>query len=132
MTGTIADGAAVLLTSYWPVPDDLYINDPDVGARINGVAIRNAMQDVLDGGGRYGLLHVHMHLRKDRTGMSRTDMAEIPKLVQSFRNVGAKAAHGLLILTPDHALSLALLPGTDSLQQVNKIIIVGYPTEILK
>jgi len=132
MTGTIDDGSVVLLTSYWPVPDDLYVDDPDVGARINGEAIRNTMQDILNGGGRYGLLHVHMHLRKGHTGMSRTDLTEIPKLVQSFRNVGVKAAHGLLILTPDHAFSMALLPGMEALHQVNKIIVVGYPMEILK
>lgn len=132
MTGTIGDGKVLLLTSYRPVPDDLYIDDPDVGARIGGDAIRNAMQDVLDGGGRYGLFHVHMHLRKGHTGMSRTDSAEIPKLVQSFRNVGTKATHGLLILTPDRAFSLALLPGSDTLLPVNKVIVVGYPMEILK
>jgi len=129
--GTVHDGALVLLKSYWPVPDNQYVDDPYVGARINGTAIRDAMQDVLDGGGAHGLFHIHMHPFKGSTGMSKTDAAEIPKLVQSFRNVGAKVAHGLLILTPDHAFSLALLPGVDRFQQVSKVTMVGYPTEIL-
>jgi hypothetical protein len=131
VTGTISDGSLVLLKSYWPVPDDQYIDDRYVGARINATAIRIAMQDILSGGGCHGLFHVHMHPRKGRTGMSKTDLAEIPKLIQSFRNVGLKAAHGLLILTPDHAFSLALLPDNDRLVQAGKITVVGYPTEIL-
>lgn len=129
--GTVDDGALVLLKSYWPVPDDQYVDDPYVGARINRAAIRNALQDVLNGGSNHGLFHVHMHLLNGRTGLSATDSDEIPKLVQSFRNVSMKAVHGLLILTPDHAHSLVLLPATEKLLQVDKLSVVGYPTEIL-
>ena len=129
--GTVNSGSLLLLTSYWAVPDEQYVDDPYVGARINSTAIRHAMQDVLSGGGAYGLFHVHLHPRKGRTGLSKTDVAEIPKLVSSFRNVGPEIPHGLIVLTPDHALAFALLPGADKLVQVGKITIVGYPTETL-
>jgi hypothetical protein len=129
--GTVNGESLLLLKSYWAVPDEQYIDDPYVGARINSAAIRAAMQDVLSGGGDHGLFHVHRHPRRGRTGLSKTDVAEIPKLVNSFRNVGPNVPHGLLVLTPDHALAFALLPGADQLAQVGKISIVGYPTEIL-
>lgn len=129
--GTIRDGSLLLLQSYWPVPDEQYVDDPHVGARINGTAIRNAMQDVLNGASHHGLLHVHMHPKRGPTRLSRTDSAEIPKLVQSFRNVDARVPHGLLILTPDHACSLVLAPGTNEYAQM-KITIVGFPMEVLE
>ena len=119
----------LLLKSYWPVPDDHYVNDPRVGARINSVAICIAMQDVLTGG--HGLFHVHLHHHKGRTGVSRTDQAEIPKLVNSFRAVGPNAAHGFLILSFDHALAFVSPPGESRLFSVGKISIVGYPLELL-
>jgi len=128
---TTPDGSLLLLKSYWPVPDDQYVDDAWVGARINSSAIRAAMQDVLSGGGAHGLFHVHLHARRGRTALSKTDAAEIPKLIMSFRSVGPKAPHGLLVLTPDHALAFALMPGTDKLLQIGNISIVGYPTEVL-
>ena len=40
----------ILITRYVPVPDQQYVIDPYVGARINGDAIRAAMQGCLDTG----------------------------------------------------------------------------------
>lgn len=127
--GTVEDGALLLLTSYWGVPDEQYVDDPRVGARINAVAIRCAMQDVLSGD--HGLFHVHLHDHKGRTRLSETDVIEIPKLVSSFRNVGPNRVHGLLVLTYDHALAFALPPKATNLVQISPIAVVGYPTEVL-
>ena len=49
----------VVMTRYVPVPDDQYVVDDTVGARINGDAIRAAMQGVLDTGD--GVFHTHLH-----------------------------------------------------------------------
>ena len=38
----------ILATAYEPVPDEDYIDDPDVGARINSTAIRGVMQTGID------------------------------------------------------------------------------------
>ena len=43
-------GPLVVMTRYLPVLDDQYVVDDTVGARINGDAIRAAMQGVLDTG----------------------------------------------------------------------------------
>jgi hypothetical protein len=128
--GTGDDSLILLPTSYWAVPDDQYVNDPYVGARINATAIRSAMQDGLCGG--HGLFHVHLHEHKGRTRLSPTDRAEIPKLVNSFRAVGPNSPHGFLILTLDHALAVVWPGGQTAGIPVSKISIVGYPTEILE
>lgn len=129
--GSTVDGKIVLLQSYWSIQDNQYIDDPEVGARINTGAIRDAMQDILTGEGRYGLFHIHLHNLPGRTRMSRTDALEIPKLVKSFRNIRQDVPHGLLILTPNHAYAQVLLPGSNSFQEVSKTTIIGYPMEIL-
>ncbi len=123
------DMRLLLLKSYQSVPDDQYINDPMVGARINSAAIRNAMQGILDGG--EGRFHVHLHPHRGQTRLSRTDQAEIPRLVNSFRAVGPNSAHGLLVLTYDHCLAIAWLPGATGPMNIRKIAVVGYPMEFL-
>jgi hypothetical protein len=123
------ESVIVLLMSYWPVPDDQYVNDPYVGARISGIAIRGAMQDVLSG--THGLFHVHLHDHIGRTKLSRTDQAEIPKLVSSFRHVGASQAHGSIIFTRDHCLAHVWLPNSQAMVPARKVSIVGYPMELL-
>ena len=55
----IQDGIMVLAESYHPVADGDYLEDENVGALINGSAIRAAMQISLNGG--VGMFHVHMH-----------------------------------------------------------------------
>ena len=40
----------VLVTEYWSVPDEHYIDDPLSGARIGSAAIHDAMQRILDTG----------------------------------------------------------------------------------
>lgn len=54
------DGEWILIgAEYLPLSDERYIPDPSVGARIDGVAIREGMQYVHDTG--RGLFHVHTH-----------------------------------------------------------------------
>ena len=119
----------VLLNSYTPVPDEDYVDDPRVGARINSRAIQNAMQSVLDSG--CSLFHVHMHLGLGKPRPSKIDLAELPKLIPSFCAAEPTAPHGFLILTADGAAGYAVAPGTNHLVAVPKISVIGYPTEIL-
>ncbi len=58
---SVADGNTMLLLSisYMAIPDDLYIDDPSVGARINSTAIRNGLQKSMDSG--MSAIHVHLH-----------------------------------------------------------------------
>lgn len=120
----------VLVTEFWTLPDDHYVDDPESGARINSDAIRKAMQRILDNG--RGVLHVHFHDWPGMPTYSKMDRTEIPRLVQSFRSVDATMPHGMLLLSPDNARASVVMVGRTALEIVNQISIVGWPTRIVK
>lgn len=124
-----AGDVLVLVTGYDPVPDDDYINDPNVGARINSSAIRRTMQRVLNTG--EGAFHVHIHDHNGATGPSHTDQQELRPMMQSIRNAAPQTAHGLLILSRDAAWAEALIPDSLQFQRIGKISVVGFPTEFI-
>lgn len=117
----------VLLTDYHPVLDDEYIPDPSCGARINSVAIRTAMQRVLDS--RSGAFHVHMHAHRGRPGFSKLDGDEIPRVVAGLRNAGPGLAHGMLLFSDNHGVANVWVPGSLEPIKASRISVVGYPLE---
>jgi hypothetical protein len=116
------DEPLVVMTRYVPVPDDQYVVDDTVGARINGDAIRAAMQGVLDTGD--GVFHTHLHEWPGTPWFSRTDDAELPRLIPAFRAVGPTQATGLMLLSPDSAIADVWLPGTQGPERATRISIV--------
>src|SRR5690349_14497242 len=62
-TASLSDGGRlVLLTRYHPIPDEHYIDDPAVGARIGPEAITWATQAVYYGRtAKEGIFHLHLH-----------------------------------------------------------------------
>jgi hypothetical protein len=115
----------VLTTRYSPVPDERYVNDPYVGARIDGDAIRAAMQLAIDTGD--GVFHTHIHEWPGRPGFSVTDNQELPKLVPAFRAVSRGQAAGLFLLSPDSAIAEVWLPGARRAERAHRITVVGQP-----
>jgi hypothetical protein len=118
----------VLASASHSVTDDDYINDPLSGARINGTAIRAAMQRILDSGA--GILHVHLHEHDDAPSFGRMDRREIPRLVKSFVATDARVPHGMLVLSNDSAHAWVAMPG-QALRPVDKVVIVGRPMTII-
>ena len=125
--GTLAEeGRLVLLTRYHSIPDDQYIEDERVGARIGSDALTWAMQAVYHGRpSREGIFHVHVHPHAGKTGMSRTDAREIPKLMPGFQSVGREAAHGIIILSRDHGAGWVLLPTRKEPVEAHVISVIG-------
>jgi hypothetical protein len=119
----------VLMARYCPVPDEHYIYDPTVGARIDGGAIRAAMQGVLDSG--MGVFHTHLHEWPGRPGFSLTDTKELPKLVPAFQAVGRTQASGLFLLSTNSAIADVWLPGAQRPVRAAQISIVGYPFQLI-
>jgi hypothetical protein len=115
----------VLLRSYHPVNDDNYIQDKSVGARIDGVAIRRAMQIALDH--NCSIFHVHEHWGKGIPGLSNTDKREIPRIVDSLVNVAPTMPHGILLLSADRFRAFLRLPHTSRLLSTVKVTVVGFP-----
>lgn len=129
--GRLAAGptSLVLMSRYWSVPDDHYIPDMYVGARINGYAIRAAMQGALDKGD--GVFHTHLHERPGRPSFSVTDSNELPKFVPAFRVVSRGQPAGLFLLSSDSAIVDVWLPGAERRERACRITIVGQPLQFL-
>ena len=123
----------ILFYDYRPVPDDQYVDDPFVGARIDGSAITNTMQEVMDlRSKRVGAFHIHMHSHPGRPGLSKTDKAEIPLLIPSFQSVARESAHGLIVLSDDYGIGWIWLPGHKVPSVSARIVVVGAPLEIFE
>ncbi len=121
----------ILLTAYISVPDDLYIEDYTVGARINSEAIRRAMQTVLDTG--QSLYHVHLHDWTGSPGLSLTDQSEIPPIVKSLHNVGgASIPHGLIVFSRNKAYALTSFSKEEEMVSARRISVVGHPFSFLE
>jgi len=125
----LRDGILVLAETYEPVADENYVADTEVGGRMNGAAIRIAMQRSLTTG--TGIFHVHMH---DWTGIpvpSATDRREARKFVPDFFNVQPKMPHGFLIVSQD-ALAGWLWGGKSTEPAAfDRVEIGGRPIRIL-
>lgn len=132
--GTLADeGKLVLLTRYYAIPDDQYIEDERVGARIGSDALTWAMQAVYHGRpSREGLFHVHVHPHTGKTGMSRTDAREIPRLMPGFQSVGRESAHGIIILSRDHGAGWVWLPARKEPVEAHAISVIGKPLGVFE
>lgn len=124
---------AVLLTQYRPIPDDHYIDDPKVGARIGPQALTAAMQ-VAHAGRKSaeGIFHVHLHGHRGETRMSVTDQREIPSLFPGFRAVNPSAPHGIIILSLDHGSAWVWSPLGTGLVEADSISVIGAPIRVFR
>jgi hypothetical protein len=126
-------GRLILLNRYHSIPDDQYVNDPTVGARIGREALTWAMQAVYQGRPtREGIFHVHLHGHKGETRMSGVDSHEIPKLLPGFQSVGRYAAHGIIILSLDHGTGWVWHPGSKEPFHVDSINTIGVPIGVFE
>jgi len=132
--GSLAgSGNLVLLHHYHPIPDDEYVEDPSVGARIGSSAITWGMQAAYQGRKRReGVFHVHLHAHRGRTDMSAVDRRDIPEIVRGFHAVGTEAAHGILILSLNHGSAWVWLAGRNELVVAAKIRVIGHPLGIFE
>ena len=130
--GTLADGGRlVLLTRYHSIPDDQYVEDDTVGARIGSDAMTWAMQSVYHGRAvREGIFHIHLHEHPGETGMSATDRREIPRLMPGFQSVGREAGHGIIILSLDHGSCWLWTPGSAESAQASCMSVIGAPIDV--
>jgi len=129
--GRLATGPnpLILMTRYSSVADECYVHDREVGARIDGNAIRAALQGVVDVGD--GVFHTHLHEWPGRPRFSVVDDRELPKLIPAFRAVGRRQASGLFLLSADSAIADVWLPGAEQAQRADRIAVVGYPVQFL-
>jgi hypothetical protein len=123
------NGMMVLAESYDPVADDHYVRDESVGARINGAAIRHALQLSLTKGA--SVFHVHMHGHVGTPRPSKTDLVESNKFVPDFFNVTPSMPHGTIILSRDSAFGLCWVKQNTDPIAFHRLEIVGSPLRIV-
>jgi hypothetical protein len=128
-TGSLAAGGKlILLTKYRQLPDNEYIRDPEVGARIGSESITWAMQAAYFGRkNREGVFHVHLHPHGGAPRMSTVDRQDTPELIKSFQNVSPLASHGAIIFSRDHGAAWILEPGDRELRAAGRLRVVAQP-----
>lgn len=114
---------ALYVTGYYPVPDDQYVDDPSVGARISEQSIDQAYRWAASGD--VGVFHIHAHSGKGAPGLSRTDERELPHLVQPMTAIGKEQAHGIFLLSDDACKAWAWRAGERQPVVVEQITVVG-------
>jgi hypothetical protein len=120
-----ADILLLLGGEYLAVKDENYIDDPDVGAKINSAAIRSVMERAMAGG--YGIIHVHLHDKLIGSAFSKTDRHEFKKLVPSFHNIGGGAVHGAAVFSGNCFTAFVQLRKDADPIEVSRVSVVGYP-----
>lgn len=113
----------ITVTAYHSVPDDQYINDPHVGAKISSSTIREAMQRILSTG--HGCLHVHLH--GFDPSPSYTDLNSLPEVAKAFHNANPEKASGYAIFGRDSFCCEINIGNTYTPFRVDQMNIVGYP-----
>lgn len=127
MCKTTSDGNIALAFDYFPVKDDQYIEDKNVGAKINNEAIRENMQRAIDK--KCGVFHVHLHKSEYVPWFSYVDSDSLSELIPSFQAVSPNNLHGGLVLGERFGSLLALKPHSDKLNP-GKVSIIGFPSII--
>ena len=122
-------GDIVVLSTFDPVEDDDYEEDPRVGARIGAKAIHRALQRASTLGA--AAFHVHVHEHAGTPRLSRTDLRELPPVMQPFAYVVPKQPRGILLLSDDECSGLVWPTGRESPVPANAVTIVGAPLTIL-
>jgi hypothetical protein len=131
--GSLNDGKLILLNRYASIPDAHYVDDPMVGARIGPSAMTSAMQEVYRGrGAREGIFHIHLHGHAGETAMSATDAREIPAMIPGFQSVGRDAAHGIIIVSPNHGRGWVWLPASTQGVEAAQISVIGAPVGVFE
>ena len=114
----------VFPSSYQPVPDELYIDEPLIGAKVNNVAVRNALQRALSSG--ESCFHVHLHSPL-HPGFGDLDLREQDKLIPSFVALNGRVPHGALVMFESGCEARAWLPGAARPVLARRVAVVGFP-----
>jgi hypothetical protein len=118
----------VLATEYVALPNDQYVCDSSVGARISSDAIFEACNRTK----RTGMccLHAHAHgTAPGTTWFSRIDLNTLGRLGPTLRRMSPLASHGGIVLTGTTASALIWTPGDEGGRRA-RVGIIGFPTRL--
>lgn len=122
------DEFLILVARYVSVPDDEYVSDKWVGAKIGSAAILRAMQEAMDT--TAGAFHIHTHDFSSVPEFSGTDRRSAALLIPSFQTVVPDSAHGAFLFGSTGCIANVWLPGRSKPSRATRISIVGHPLGI--
>jgi hypothetical protein len=120
-------GEILVVTGYESVPDEFYIEDKTVGARIDHRGIALAMKRADKN--KEGILHTHIHAKRGIPKFSRDDEVDHPNFLRSFRNATPTMPHGFLLLSADKMMARVWFPQNKSYLDIRRYTIVGLPLD---
>lgn len=125
-------GQLILLTRYLQIPDDEYLPDRRVSARIGTAAITRGARAAYHGRARNeGVFHVHIHDHSGRPRMSPTDARDIPEIVRGFRSIGQTASHGIVLLSRNSAAAWTWLARKTQPELAAQVMVIDNPLRLL-
>jgi hypothetical protein len=128
--GAALGGDVILLSTFTPVEDGDYEDDPYVGARIGAQAIHTGLkQAALQ---RAAAFHVHLHEHNGMPWFSRTDLRELPPVMDPFQHIVREQPRGLLLLSDDECVGLVWHPASSRPSAISDVTIVGAPMRLLR
>lgn len=116
---------ALIVTAYFPVADEDYLQDDQVGASIGSAAMRKALQEAYRA--KASLLHVHAHVGRGKPRFSNVDLASSQAFVPAFFNVIPDVPHGVLVLSDDCAAGLVWVEQRGHAQPVTRFVQPSAP-----
>lgn len=122
-----AEGLVLIAEDYFPVADQDYLRDPNIGALIGPEALRKALELALLKG--VGVFHVHMHGLSPRLWFSPVDLREQAKFIPDFFTVCPQMPHGALVLNAKTAAGRVWL-AADRVVKIDEFDSVGPRTII--
>lgn len=122
-----AEGLVLIAEGYFPVADQDYLRDPNIGALIGPEALRKALELALLKG--VGVFHVHMHGLSPRLWFSAVDLSEQAKFVPDFFTVCPQMPHGAIVLNAKTAAGRVWL-AADHVVKIDEFESVGPRTII--
>lgn len=131
MFGRVGSGRTdtlLLVSSYEAVPDDGYVRDDYVSARINATTIRTMMQRTLTTG--ESAFHVHVHDHQGTPALSWLDESELARLMPSFARTAPSVPHGAIVLSRNRGAATIWLPEESISRPVEIISVVGHPIRL--
>jgi hypothetical protein len=120
----------ILAQGFHSVPDSDYEVDGTVGARINGAAIRGALQTALTE--NVGMFHVHLHEHRGVPRPSAVDWSEWVRFVPNFWHVRPNLPHGALLFSADRIAGWCWYPGHAQPERVSRLSLVGSRLQSFK
>lgn len=133
--GKLADESSrkplIVLYRYAGLTDYDYVDDPNYAACFSGDVIRRTMQELRDKRSTSECaFHIHVHEHRGKPGFSKPDLLGLPPIIPSFSRAAGDGAHGMILLSDDHAISMVWLPGQAEPVLATHITVVGKPLKV--